>query len=152
MSVPPLRLAAATASPPDRAELISRSHERSTAFGLQSNMVPDFSAAGRGELNNVREKNESLHRHAMPIMEMLYEQIVDTHSMVVLTDACGTILHSVGDRDFLARAAKVALTPGVNWAEQAKGTNAIGTALIEERPILVHAHEHYLSANHFLTC
>ena len=46
----------------------------------------------------------------------------------------------------------VALQPGVNWSEQAKGTNAVGTALIEESPTLVHADEHYMHANHFLTC
>jgi transcriptional regulator of acetoin/glycerol metabolism len=85
-------------------------------------------------------------------MEMLHEQIVNTHSMVVLTDATGTVLHSIGDDDFLERASKVALKPGANWAEQTKGTNAIGTALIEEAPTLVHADEHYLHANHFLTC
>src|SRR2546430_4813497 len=33
---------------------------------------------------------------------------------------------------------KVALSPGVNWAEQSKGTNAIGTALFAEQPTLVH--------------
>jgi transcriptional regulator of acetoin/glycerol metabolism len=46
----------------------------------------------------------------------------------------------------------VALAPGANWSEQAKGTNAVGTALIEEQPVLVHADEHFLHANHFLTC
>jgi transcriptional regulator of acetoin/glycerol metabolism len=40
----------------------------------------------------------------------------------------------------------------VNWSEHTKGTNAIGTALIEEVPTLVHADEHYMHANHFLTC
>ena len=72
--------------------------------------------------------------------------------MIVLTDARGTILHSIGDDEFLARAGKVALAPGVNWAEQSKGTNAIGTALVEERPTLVHAGEHFIHANSFLTC
>ena len=85
-------------------------------------------------------------------MEMLLEQIVNTESMIVLTDAQGTILHSVGDDDFLERAGKVALSPGVNWAEHSKGTNAIGTALFEERPTLVHADEHFMHANNFLTC
>jgi transcriptional regulator of acetoin/glycerol metabolism len=83
---------------------------------------------------------------------MLYEQIVNTESMVLLCDATGTIIHSIGDDDFLARASKVALQPGVNWSEQTKGTNAVGTALIEEVPTLVHADEHYMHANHFLTC
>jgi transcriptional regulator of acetoin/glycerol metabolism len=72
--------------------------------------------------------------------------------MIVLTDANGTILHSVGDSDFLERARKVALAPGVNWAEHAKGTNAIGTALFEEAPTRVHGGEHFMHANQFLTC
>jgi sigma-54 dependent transcriptional regulator, acetoin dehydrogenase operon transcriptional activator AcoR len=70
----------------------------------------------------------------------------------VLCDATGTIIHSLGDDDFLARASKVALEPGVNWSEPAKGTNAIGTALVSELPTLVHADEHFMHANHFLTC
>jgi sigma-54 dependent transcriptional regulator, acetoin dehydrogenase operon transcriptional activator AcoR len=62
------------------------------------------------------------------------------------------VLHSIGDDDFLGRAQKVALAPGANWSEAAKGTNAVGTTLIEELPVLVHADEHFLHANHFLTC
>jgi sigma-54 dependent transcriptional regulator, acetoin dehydrogenase operon transcriptional activator AcoR len=52
----------------------------------------------------------------------------------------------------LSRASKVALQPGVNWSESSKGTNAIGTALVSETPTLVHADEHFMHANHFLTC
>jgi len=44
------------------------------------------------------------------------------------------------------------LMPGVEWSEQSKGTNAIGTALTEERPVVVHGRDHYLQANQFLTC
>jgi transcriptional regulator of acetoin/glycerol metabolism len=46
----------------------------------------------------------------------------------------------------------VALQPGVSWSEEGKGTNAIGTAIVEKKPTLVHANQHYLVANHFLTC
>jgi transcriptional regulator of acetoin/glycerol metabolism len=75
-----------------------------------------------------------------------------TQSMVLLTDAQGTVLHSVGHDGFLQRASKVALAPGANWSESSKGTNAIGTALIDEAPTVVHAGEHYMHANGFLTC
>ncbi len=85
-------------------------------------------------------------------MELLSEQIRETQSMILLTDATGTILHTVGDNDFMQRADQVALAAGVNWAEPSKGTNAIGTALFDESPVLVHAAEHYLHANSFLTC
>ncbi len=133
-------------------DLIQQSHERCAALGLTRIERPDYSPLMRGDLNVARERNQRLFAHAAPVMEMLFEQIVDTESMIVLTDAQGTILHAVGDNDFLDRAGKVALSPGVNWAEQSKGTNAIGTALFEERPTLVHADEHFMHANHFLTC
>ncbi|MFL6698120.1 MAG: sigma-54-dependent Fis family transcriptional regulator [Vitreoscilla sp.] len=142
----------ATDSLPARAERIEKSHLRCAALGLTRVERPDFEPLVRGDLALARERNQRLFTHAAPVMEMLFEQIVNTESMIVLTDAQGTILHSVGDDEFLARAGKVALTPGVNWAEQSKGTNAIGTALIEELPTLVHAGEHFVHANNFLTC
>jgi len=40
----------------------------------------------------------------------------------------------------------------VAWSEESKGTNAIGTAIAEQVPTLVHADQHYLTINHFLTC
>ena len=133
-------------------EKIDQSHQRCAALGVSRIERPDHSPLGRSDLALARERNLRLHDHAAPVMEMLYEQIVNTENMVVLCDATGTIIHSIGDDDFLARASKVALQPGVNWSEQTKGTNAIGTALIEEVPTLVHADEHYMHANHFLTC
>ena len=137
---------------PARAERIEQSHLRCAALGLTRVERADFEPMVRGDLAVARERNQRLFTHAAPVMEMLFEQIVNTESMIVLTDAQGTILHSIGDDEFLARAGKVALAPGVNWAEQSKGTNAIGTALVEERPTLIHAGEHFIHANHFLTC
>ena len=141
-----------TPDDPARARRIEQSHLRCDALGLSRVERPDFEPLVRGDLAIARERNQRLFTHAAPVMEMLFEQIVNSESMIVLTDAQGTILHSVGDDEFLARAGKVALTPGVNWAEQAKGTNAIGTALVEQLPTLVHAGEHFIHANRFLTC
>ncbi|MCW5657722.1 MAG: sigma-54-dependent Fis family transcriptional regulator [Burkholderiaceae bacterium] len=137
---------------PGRADLIQQSHLRCAALGVTRVGRPDYEPLMRSDLAVARERNQRLFTHAAPVMEMLFEQIVDTESMIVLTDAQGTILHSVGDDEFLQRANKVALSPGVNWAEQSKGTNAIGTALFEESPTLVHAAEHFMHANSFLTC
>ncbi|WP_293996459.1 sigma-54-dependent Fis family transcriptional regulator [Sphaerotilus sp.] len=144
----------ASALPLDHSHVskIDNSHERCAALGLSRIERLDFSPLGRTDLVVARERNQRLYAHAAPVMEMLHEQIVNSDSMVVLCDATGTIIHSIGDHDFLNRASKVALQPGVNWSEQAKGTNAVGTALIEESPTLVHADEHYMHANHFLTC
>ncbi|WP_298234501.1 sigma-54-dependent Fis family transcriptional regulator, partial [uncultured Azohydromonas sp.] len=133
-------------------DLIKQSHERCAALGLTRIERPDYEPLMRSDLNDARERNRKLFTHAAPVMELLLEQIAGTQSMIVLCDAHGTILHSVGDEEFVTRAGKVALSPGVNWAEHSKGTNAIGTALFAERPTLVHADEHFMHANQFLTC
>ncbi len=137
---------------PPRQAFIERSHQRSEALGLKRHEKSGFDPLVRSDLNLARERNQRLYTHAAPVMQLLYEQIVNTESMIVLTDAQGTILHAVGDDSFLARAHRVALAPGENWAEHAKGTNAIGTALFEEAPTLVHGGEHFMHANNFLTC
>jgi transcriptional regulator of acetoin/glycerol metabolism len=145
-------IASALRLPSAHVHEIDRSHERCATLGLSRFEQPDLSPLGRADLAVARERNQRLHAHAAPVMEMLFEQIAQTQSMVVLCDATGTILHSIGDDDFLGRARKVALATGVNWSEQSKGTNAIGTALVAEAPTLVHADEHFMHANHFLTC
>ncbi len=137
---------------PAHAHAIVNSHERSRAFGLREFEAPDLSLMSRAELHLAQQRNHRLCEQAQPVMVMLWEQIAHTQSMVVLTDAQGTVLHALGDADFLERAHRVALAPGAVWSEAAKGTNAVGTALIEEQPTLVHAREHFLCSNHFLTC
>ncbi|MEN9629761.1 MAG: hypothetical protein RJA10_2988 [Pseudomonadota bacterium] len=148
----PRPIAGSLKLPEQHVELIDQSHQRCVALGVSRIERPDLSTLGKPDLNVARERNLRLYDHAAPVMELLHEQIVNSDSMVVLTDATGTVLHSIGDDDFLGRASRVALAPGANGSEQAKGTNAVGTALIEEKPVLVHADEHYLHANHFLTC
>ncbi|MFX1676389.1 sigma-54-dependent Fis family transcriptional regulator [Paraburkholderia sp. A2WS-5] len=134
------------------APAIQKAHERSETFGLCASARPDYEILSSAGLELKREQNRVLYAHAMPVMETLHEQIVNTQSMIVLTNAEGLILHSIGDDDFLARAEKVALRPGANWAEDRQGTNAIGTALAERCAMVVHGDQHYLAANRFLTC
>jgi len=136
----------------DMAEVISTSHRRSEQFGLSPSRRPDYSPLTGSALSSLVERNHILYSHAIPAMETLYQQIANTHNMVLLTDAQGVIVHSLGDADFLEKANRVALTPGVAWSEESKGTNAIGTAIAEKTPTTVHADQHFLAANHFLTC
>lgn len=136
----------------DPTVVIATSHRRSAGYGLCPGARPDFDPLARSELSVLLEQNSLLHTHAVPAMETLYQQIINTHNMVLLTDAQGVILHTLGDADFIEKANRVALAPGVGWSEQRMGTNAIGTAIAERAPSLVHADQHFLAANHFLTC
>ena len=137
---------------PDQSDLIQASWVRSKQAGLSPDMTPDFSGASPSHIRELLEESRQLGSLAYPVLQALHEQIANTHSMVVLTDGAGRILHSMGDDSFLARAEKVALKPGVDWSEAAKGTNAIGTSIALQRPVTVHADQHFLSINQFLTC
>ena len=137
---------------PEQSAIIRSSQERSREFGLAVRQAPDYSGASHQTVSALLEENHFLYQHAAPVMETLYEQIANTHSMVLLTTRTGTILHSLGDTDFLEKASQIALAPGVDWSEKSKGTNAIGTALAEGQPIVVHGNQHFLQANQFLTC
>jgi sigma-54 dependent transcriptional regulator, acetoin dehydrogenase operon transcriptional activator AcoR len=132
--------------------VIAQSHGRSHSYGLSERLKPEFTPLRPREMETARDENHMLYQHASPVMETLYEQISNTHSMVLLTSSNGLILHSLGDADFLEKANQVALLPGVEWSEKSKGTNAIGTALNEGKPMVVHGRDHFLHVNQFLTC
>lgn len=134
-------------------EVIGRSWQRcvdrKVNIGRQAREIPVVSP---GALSGFRERSRRLILHAEPVMDQLHEQISGTSSVVVLTDATGVVLHSVGDPDFVDKAQQVTLQPGGIWTEEASGTNAIGTALVEHAPVSVHSTEHFIDINHFLTC
>lgn len=134
------------------AQDIASSHERCVAFGLNASAEADLGLLSTAGLQDLQHRNARLCAQALPVMEMLYEQLTHAQSMVLLTDASGVILHSLGDPGFLQRAQHVALAPGALWSEADKGTNAVGTALMTEAPTVVHGQEHFLRSMQFLTC
>jgi transcriptional regulator of acetoin/glycerol metabolism len=106
----------------------------------------------QAERRMAAERRATLVTQARPVMDYFFSQIKDSGCIMLLSDENGYLLDSAGDVDFCARAAQVALSPGASWAEEARGTNAIGTALIERKPIVVNGAEHYLRHNNFLAC
>ncbi|RIX45069.1 MAG: sigma-54-dependent Fis family transcriptional regulator [Rhodocyclales bacterium GT-UBC] len=133
--------------------LILRSWERCQRFGLtEHNPLPGVESLDRVALKTEQDRNRHLLLQGRPIMEHVYEQIRASGSMVVLADANGLLLETVGDADFVDRADRIALSAGASWDENQRGTNAIGTALAEELPTEVLGAEHFLAHNGFLTC
>jgi len=145
-------LAQGAASPAQHALMVNESLRRSAAYGLKPSDRPGFDRIGKGDLSLLQERNRVLSGHALAWMETLKVQIGDVPSVVVLTDAEGTIMHALGAGDFADKARRVALMPGVNWSEQLRGTNGIGLALAEGAAARVNADEHYLSINRSLAC
>lgn len=133
------------------ADNILRSWQRSVERGVAMERR-DVSCIPRYELMRRRNRNHALLTRSMPVMETLFHEISGSSSMVLLADNDGVILHSVGDPDFVEQARKVSLKPGGVWSEGMNGTNAIGTALEDQAPVLVHSSEHFMEVNRFLTC
>ena len=132
---------------------LARSWERSWQAGLQPmGRMPGAPNASGAQLARELERQRELVAHARPVMEFLHEQTRDSDSMSILAGADGMLLHTLGDPQFVGRAERVALRLGAIWQEQFRGTNAIGTALADARAVVVHAEEHYLERNGFLTC
>lgn len=119
-------------------------------------MESDLSAEPRdmsqGALRQLLEQQHHLLHHSSAAVQDLAALVHPHRSLVLLCDAQGTVLQQAGDPHFLQRAEQVALRAGVSWAENHRGTNAIGTALFCAQPIKIHGSQHYLPDNRILSC
>ncbi len=107
---------------------------------------------GRAELAQRRESAAWLLRCAQPELDGLADHVLGQGCVVILSDASGMILDEIGSPEFLPKAHRVSLEPGVDWSETLRGTNAIGTALYEREALMVLGGEHFLTQNGGLGC
>ncbi|HUD42274.1 MAG TPA: sigma-54-dependent Fis family transcriptional regulator [Dokdonella sp.] len=133
-------------------ELILQSWRRCRDHGLSADERLHVEPAAGAALGEFKERHERLQQLCRPEVEALYADARATGSIVVLTAPDGVILDALGHADFLDKAARVALRPGVPWSETAIGTNAIGTALVERRAVEVRGGEHYFRPHRMLSC
>lgn len=134
-------------------ETILRSWQRSVAKGVDEAGEPSSQLIlSRFELDELTYRNRMLLENSKPVMGNLFEQIQDTSSMVILADKTGSILHSFGGTDFVDRASRIYLQPGGVWSEDARGTNAVGTALVDQLPVRILGGEHFAAVNSFFSC
>jgi transcriptional regulator of acetoin/glycerol metabolism len=131
---------------------ISRSWQRCRQAGLAPERRTEGPHYSQAEFRAAAERRATLITQSRPVIDYMFGQIRDSGCILLLSDENGFLLDSLGDTDFCSRAAQVALKPGACWAEDARGTNAVGTALVEARPIVVNGAEHYLRHNGFLAC
>ncbi|HEU5140369.1 MAG TPA: sigma-54-dependent Fis family transcriptional regulator, partial [Bacillales bacterium] len=111
-------------------EFLNASWKRSQAFGVDPFHAENHVLAG-GELKDREEQFQELLQACSDVLDNLYAQLKSSLFMMLVSDADGYIVFSKGEPPFLNRAKKVWLNSGANWSEQVKGTNAIGTAIIE---------------------
>jgi transcriptional regulator of acetoin/glycerol metabolism len=120
------------------------------------NVDPLLSSGGEVEqvrlLEQRRSEKEQLIRVARPFLRDLSYFVSGTSFQVILTDENGLLLEVAGDARIVDRTRQVHLCPGADWSEASRGTNAIGTAIVEKAPVQISAWEHFRAENQFLTC
>lgn len=132
--------------------VILASWQRCAALGLAAGAGPKVEPMPASALHELQERHDRLRRVCRPELESLYADARATGAIAILTGPDGLVLDAVGAASFLDKAASVALRPGVPWCEDATGTNAIGTALVERRPVEVRGGEHYFEPHRILSC
>lgn len=131
---------------------ILASWRRCRQMGLVADRYCSATPVEQHALRVMQERHELLRKLCRPELEALYAGANRADCIVILTAPDGFILDALGSADFLCKAARVSLLPGVPWSEQVTGTNAIGTALIERRSIEVRGAEHYYVPHKVLSC
>jgi transcriptional regulator of acetoin/glycerol metabolism len=88
---------------------------------------------------------------ATPQLDYLTRQLGGT-GLIILGDSEARILAIEGQTAELARFGLHDLRVGSCWSEALRGTNALGTALVEARPTLIDCGEHYLDRLSQFSC
>lgn len=116
---------------------IARSWERSARSGVRRDAV-----ALPGRLGG--DRPHRLLRAAGAVVERLARRLHGQHLAVVLADADARVIDvRTGQPGVLAWLDRLGVVPGALLAEEAVGTNAIGSAVEERRPFAVVGAEHY---------
>jgi transcriptional regulator of acetoin/glycerol metabolism len=131
--------------------IVAASWGRSSAFqvGSDKRKAP---LASEAEVHRHRVENLALLEAAGTALDRSRLFLAGARSMMVLTDAGGTIIAAEGDPRIMDSGRDNHLESGGRWSEDVIGTNAIGTALAEGRPIQIHGHEHFCEAVQHWTC
>ena len=103
-------------------------------------------------LEKIISENEELIKIARPIMENLHTIVKGSGFIIVLSDRNGCIIEVLGDKPVEDSADSINFNLGCIWTEEAVGANAIGTALLIDKPLQIVGEEHYCKPHHKWTC
>lgn len=131
---------------------ILHSWRRCLGLGLSAARLRPPERLDNQRLAHRQQDNADWLQLARPAIDALFDSVVDEGHVVIVADRDGVILNQMGHPAFLDRAERVALLPGMDWREDVRGTNAIGTALVTGAAVRVRGSEHYLERNRQLSC
>lgn len=126
---------------------------RAVALGAPVEGPPPEEHLLRGEaLRDHRGRTELVEHVAARELERAAGEAAPRDHLVLLADPTGVVVRTVGGGRFLDDARRVRLIAGASWSEASRGTNAIGTAIVEKRPVFVRGSAHLARRFHQLVC
>jgi len=131
---------------------IEDSWQRSVEAGLDCGAPLDLENLSGDSVVDLKEKNRSLIEAAHPEVKQLVDYFASVGGLVMLADANATILGVKGEKRHLDSKMRYALQPGANWDETLRGTNAVGTAVVDRCPVMITGNEHFLDSVGYLSC
>lgn len=133
--------------------IIFQSWKRCRALNINHERIAEHDLLQHAELKELLEINEVLLVSAKPVLQHIFAFLRGKNYLLVLSNNEGYILETVGDPSVVKKAAqKILLKLGANWQESSKGTNGVGTVLIEKTPLAIPGWTHYSSPVSFLDC
>ncbi|HTJ27269.1 MAG TPA: helix-turn-helix domain-containing protein [Candidatus Limnocylindria bacterium] len=100
----------------------------------------------------LRAANERFLRAADPVLVHLADELSGTGYVIVICDANGYVLELAGDLSMRRSFSRLEFEAGGDWSEKGAGTNAIGTAIVDRRPLQMLGGEHFCDASVPYTC
>lgn len=117
-------------------ELIVRSWRRSLGNAVESSAPPQH--------YQEVDTDSLVRRAALPVLDRWQQQLEDTGTTLFLSDRGGRIVaRRTSDSSERRRLDSVHAAEGFDYSEDAVGTNALGTSMVEGRPVVVKGSQHY---------
>ncbi|GEQ21104.1 sigma-54-dependent Fis family transcriptional regulator [Clostridium butyricum] len=132
--------------------LIQNSHERSRVYGVEKKSKCSRKILYGEELERILARNKELIEISRIYIDMVFSAVEDEEFIIVLTDNEGCILYIRGAEKITKSLNCMDLKVGAYMDERSIGTNAMGTAIKENRCVQITAQEHYIEGLHSLTC
>jgi transcriptional regulator of acetoin/glycerol metabolism len=132
---------------------LRRSWERARAAGMRPGDAALFHhLVSAQEMRQVQNAYRPLIELAAPAMEHLWRSFRSPHWVVLLIDAKGTIVHSLGELEQAPRELRLPLRCGRRLLEGEFGTTAPAIVASEEEAIEVRGEEHFLDELCHFSC
>lgn len=133
-------------------DVVRDSWQRSLRGGVDPEADgPRSPGLGAAELRDYRRQHPMA--AVLPVVRsLLVEPAQDSDQLVAVGDEHARLLWVEGTPGLAARAERIGFVEGAEWAEDAAGTNAPGTAVALGRPLQIYAGEHFIRPVHPWSC